>query len=175
MATASTVILPVIATPQLPNVLTKAYGALTPEVIQQLQSAFQMDYRADLTLTSTQILALQTGAIQLLPAPGAGLMICPETIIIRVIGGTQYTDAGGAVSFNVGTMTAALAANTVFTGPSGAGSRSQQVFDFAGTSTAASPPTNENAAMTISKATNNFAAGTGTCHITIFYTIETTT
>jgi hypothetical protein len=174
MATASSPVLPVAATPQVPAFLTK-FGALTPDVIQQFQSAFQMDYRADLTLSSAQILALQTGAVQLLPAPGPGLMICPETIVMRMIGGTQYTDAGGAVSFNVGTMSAALAANTIFTGPSGAGARSQQIFAFNGTSTAASPPTNENAAMTISKATNNFAAGTGTMHITVFYTIETTT
>ena len=173
MATAATVILPAAATPSITQ-LTK-HGAFTPDVLTQVQSGFQMDYRADLYLSSAQILALQTGAVQLLPAPGAGLMICPETIIIRLIGGTQYTDAGGAVSFNVGSMSAALAANTIVTGPSGAGSRSQQIFDFAATSTAASPPTNENAAMTISKATNNFAAGTGTAHITIFYTIETTT
>jgi len=164
--------LPAAATPVLPTLNRE--GAFTKEVLQGIQSGFQMDYRADVTLTSAQILALQTGDVQLLPAPGAGLMICPETVIIRLIGGTQYTDAGGAVSFKVGSMTAALAANTVFTGPT-AGQRSQQVFTFAGTSTAANPPTNENAAMTIGKATNNFAAGTGTCHITIFYTIETTT
>jgi hypothetical protein len=164
--------LPSVATPLIAT-LNKE-GAFTKDAVVGLQSGFQMDYRLDVTLTSAQILALQTGAIQLIAAPGAGLMICPETIIIRLIGGTQYTDAGGAVSFNVGTMTSALAANTVFTGPT-AGQRSQQVVAFGGTSTAAAPPTNENAPMTISKATNNFAAGTGTCHITIFYTIETTT
>ena len=102
-------------------------------------------------------------------------MICPETIIIRLLGGTAYTDGGGgAVSFNVGTMTTALAANTIFTGPT-AGQRSQQIVAFAGTSTAANPPTNENAALTINKATGNFAAGTGTCHITVFYTVESAT
>jgi hypothetical protein len=170
MATSAIITLPVAATPAAPQ-LTK-FGAVTPDSLVQLQSAFQQDYRADLYLTSAQILALQTGAIQLLPAPGVGLMICPETIVIRVFGLTAaYTDAGGAVSFNIGTMTAALAANTVFTGPTN-GQRSQQIFAFNGTSTAAAPPTNENAAMTISKATNNFAAGSGTAHITVFYTIE---
>ena len=172
MATTISSLLPSGATPLI-TTLNKE-GAFTKDAVTGLQSGFQMDYRADVTLTSAQLLALQTGAIQLLPAPGAGLMLCPETIIIRLIGGTQYTDLGGAVSFNVGTMTAALAANTVFTGPT-AGQRSQQIFAFSGTSTAAAPPTNENAPMTISKATNTFAAGTGTCHITIFYTIESTT
>lgn len=166
--------LPIAATLQIPTILTK-FGALTPDVIQQLQSAFQMDYRSDITLTSAQLLALLGTAVTIVPAPGAGLMICPETIILRMIGGTQYTDAGGAVSFSVGTMSTALAANTIVTGPTAAGQRSQQIVDFTGTSTAGGPPTNENAALTIQKATNNFAAGTGTLHITVFYTIETTT
>ena len=162
---------------QLNSAVTK-FGALTPDVVAQLTSSFSGYYivqRADITLTSAQILAMQTGAITLIPAPGAGLMIVPLSILIRMLGGTQYTDAGGAVSFSVGTMTTPLAANTIFTGPNGATQRSQQTIMFAGTSTAAAPPTNENAALTISKITNNFAAGTGTCHITVYYTVETTT
>jgi len=172
MASSPTV-LPIPATP-LPSPIVN-FGSFVPDIIKQIQSSFQMDYRTDIFLTSAQILALQTTAVTLIPAPGVGLMIVPETIILRTQGVTAaYTDAGGAVSFNVGTMTAALAANTIITGPTN-GQRSQQVFDFAGTSTAANPPTNENAAMTISKATNNFAAGSGTVHITVFYSIETTT
>jgi len=171
---ATPTLLPLAATPAT-AANAKSGAFLAQEVIPALQSAFQMDYRTDIFLTSAQILALQTTAVTLIAAPGAGLMLCPETIVIRMIGGTQYTDAGGAVSFSVGTMSAALAANTIFTGPNGAGARSQQIFAFAGTSTAASPPTNENAALTISKATNNFAAGTGTCHITVFFTVESTT
>ena len=171
MATTATV-------PATMNAAVTKFGSFTPDVLSQLTgtfSGFYLPLRADITLTSAQILALQTGAITLIAAPGAGLMIVPLYVLIRLIGGTQYTDAGGAVSFSVGTMSQALAANTVFTGPSGAGSRSQQSIAFAGTSTAGSPPTNENAALTISKATNNFAAGTGTCHITVYYTVETTT
>src|ERR1700690_2803746 len=112
------VALPTAATLQVPSILTK-FGALTPDVIQQLQSAFQMDYRTDITLTSAQILALMSTSVTLVPAPGAGLMIIPETVIIRMLGGTQYTDAGGAISFAVGTMSLALAANTIITGPNG--------------------------------------------------------
>ena len=170
---ATPVLLPAAATPLTTTVVNS--GAFIPDVVRQMQSGFQMDYRTDITLSSAQILALQTGAITLIPAPGAGLMIIPETIIIRMIGGSAaYTDAGGAVSFSIGTMTTALAANTIFTGPT-SGQRSQQILAFTGTSTAANPPTNENAALTISKITNNFAAGTGTAHITVFFTIETTT
>lgn len=172
MATPTPALLPSAATPAVTSVVTKMGAFLPGEVIPQMQSSFQMDYRTDIVLTSAQILALQTTPVNLIPAPGVGLMICPETIIIRVSGLTAaYTDVGGAVSFSVGTMSAALAANTVFTGPTN-GQRSQQIFAFGGTSTAAAPPTNENAALTISKATNNFAAGSGTCHITVFYTVE---
>lgn len=158
--------------------LTK-HGAVTPDLISQLQLATQSTFytpiRVDINLTSAQILALQTTAVTLVAAPGAGLMIVPLYILIRVSGVTAaYTDVGGAVSFSIGTMSTALAANTIFTGPTN-GQRSQQTIAFAGTSTAANPPTNENAALTISKATNNFAAGSGTAHITVYYTVETTT
>ena len=99
-------------------------------------------------------------------------MLIPHTIIIRVLGVTAaYTDAGGAVSFAVGSMSSALAANTIFTGPT-AGQVSQQIATFAATSTAANPSTNINAPLTIGKATNNFAAGSGTAHITVYYTTE---
>ena len=126
---------------------------------------------AKVTLTSAQILALETGAITLLPAPGTGLWIAPSRIMINMkAGSAAYTDAGGAVSFSVGSMTAALGANTVFT--AAANDTNHQVFDFAATATAAAPATNENAAMTISKATNNFAAGNGTCSIVIEFTIQ---
>ena len=170
---ATPAVLPVAATPLIAT-LNKE-GAFTKDVIPGLQSGFQMDYRTDITLTSAQLLALLGTAVTLVPAPGPGLMLCPETIILRMIGGTQYTDVGGAVSFQVGTMATALAANTIVTGPNAAGQRSQQILAFTGTSTAGGPPTNENAALTISKVTNNFAAGTGTLHITVFYTVETTT
>jgi hypothetical protein len=170
---ATPVVLPAGATPLI-STLNKE-GAFTKDAIVGMQSGFQMDYRSDITLTSAQLLALLGTAVTLVPAPGPGLMICPETIILRMIGGTAaYTDVGGAVSFAVGTMSASLAANTIFTGPT-SGQRSQQIFAFGGTSTAANPPTNENAPLTISKVTNNLAAGTGICHITVFYTVETMT
>lgn len=133
-------------------------------------AGFQVD---ETSLTSAQILALNGTPITLVAAPGAGLMIIPIVFVIRVVGVTAaYTDGGGgAVTFSVGSMTATLSANTVFTGPTD-GQESQQVFLFTGLSTAANPSTNVNAALTISKATGNFAAGSGTSHITAYYTIE---
>lgn len=154
--------------------------AVTPAYAQGLQGAFGLQY-IDVTLSSAQILAIQTGAITLIPAPGVGFWINVRRIIMRLIGGSvAYTDAGGAVSFGAGTLTMALAANTIFLTTVSPNSRKQMV-DFAAAAvgvgvidTAANPPTDDNAAFTISKATNNFAAGNGTMHISLDYTIETT-
>ena len=135
---------------------------------------------SDVTLTSAQILAMFTGAITLIPAPGVtGWFLNIDKIIMRLIAGSAaYTDVGGAVSFAVGGLSMALASNAIFlvtTAPN----RRQQVVDFAAaaagtgvTGTAANPPTEDNAAFQISKATNNFAAGNGTMHITTYYTTE---
>jgi hypothetical protein len=157
------------------------FGAFTPDVLQQMalaeQNTFYTPLRADITLTAAQVLTLQTADIPIVAAPGAGLMIVPLSALIRVQCNTAaFTDAGGgAVSFKVGTMAQALTANTVFTGPT-AGQRSQQTIVFNGTSTAANPPTNENASFGIGKATANFAAGgTSVVHITVYYTVESTT
>lgn len=136
---------------------------------------------ADITLSSAQILLLQTTPVTIVPAPGvAGFFIKPEKIVMRFIGGSAaYTDVGGAVSLLVGAnMAVALASNAIFL-VTVAPNRRQQVIDFfaaaAGTGitgVAANPPTEDNAPLTISKATNQFAAGNGTMHITTYYTIE---
>jgi hypothetical protein len=136
---------------------------------------------ADITLSSAQILALQTTPVTLIPAPGVtGFFLNIDKIVMRLLAGSAaYTDVGGAVSFSVGAnLTVALASNAIFlvtTSPN----RRQQIIDFAAaaagtgvTSTAGNPPTEDNAALTISKATNQFAAGNGTMHITVYYTVE---
>lgn len=138
--------------------------------------------RADLTLTSAQILALFTTAVQLVAAPGVGFWICPYMVIMRLIGGSAaYVDGGGgAVSIGAGTMSIALASNAIFLVTVSPNTRKQVIPLYAAavgvgnTDTAANPPTEDNAALTISKATGNFTAGTGTMHISVYYTIEST-
>jgi hypothetical protein len=135
---------------------------------------------SDVTLSSAQLLAMFTGAITLIPAPGVtGWFLNIDKIVMRLIAGSAaYTDAGGAVSFAVGGLTVALASNAIFL-VTVAPNRRTQVVDWAAaaagtgiTGTAGNPPTEDNAPFTISKATGNLAAGNGTMHITTYYTVE---
>lgn len=134
----------------------------------------------DLTLTSAQILLLQTTPVTIVPAPGVtGWFIKPEKIVMRFIGGSvAYTDAGGAVSFSVGGQAVALASNAIFLVTVSPNRRIQVVDFYAAavgvgiTGTAANPPTEDNAPLNISKITNQFAAGNGTMHVTVYYTVE---
>jgi hypothetical protein len=137
--------------------------------------------RSDVTLTSTNLLNLTTIPITLVAAPGVGFWICPWFMVLRFIGGSiAYTDAGGNLSFGAGTLTTALTATTIFQTTVSPNTKKQVLFPYAAAvgagvlDTAANPPTEDNAAFTISKVTNNLAAGNGTMHITTYYSIETT-
>jgi hypothetical protein len=128
------------------------------------------------TLSSANILALLGTPITLVAAPGVGFKIVP--LVIQIVffgGGVAYTDAGGAVSFSVGSASQALASNAVFLVTVSPNRGIQQVGAFSATDTAGNPPTDDNAPLTISKVTNNFAAGTGTAKITVQYLILATT
>lgn len=127
-------------------------------------------------LSSAQILALQTTPVTLVPAPGVGFTIVPTMIVIKFYGGSiAYTDAGGAVTFSNGSMSATLASNALFlvtTTPN----RRIQTFPWPGaTDTAGNPPSDDNAAFQISKVTNNFAAGNGTAAVLTWYYIVPST
>jgi hypothetical protein len=178
--------LPLPAGPQPITGNTFAAGAagpaVTPALSQGLQGSFGLQY-FDVTLTSAQILLLQTTPVTLIPAPGVGFMIKPTSIKMIFTGGSvAYTDVGGAVSFTVGANIAvALASNAIFLVTVTPNRRIQLLqFDAAAvgvgiTGVAANPPTEDNAPLNISKVTNQFAAGNGTMKITIYYTIEPTT
>lgn len=128
----------------------------------------------DITLSSAQLLALLSTPVTIVPAPGlTGWTINPLEAIIRLLGGSAaYTDVGGAVSFVIGSASFALASNAIFLVTVSPNRAIQRFFMPTATDTAANPPTDDNAAMTISKVTNNLAAGTGTCHITTYYTTD---
>jgi len=127
------------------------------------------------TLSSANLLALLGTPISLVPAPGVGFVIVPLMITIEFFGGgVAYTDAGGAVSFSAGSASGPLPNNNIFLVTVSPNKRFQ-TFSWPGaTDTAGNPPTDENAALTISKATNNFAAGTGTAKIIVHYFVVPT-
>lgn len=130
---------------------------------------------SDITLSSAILLALFTTPATLIPAPGlTGWMIIPQEFILRLLAGSAaYTDAGGAVSFVIGSVSQALASNGIFLVTTAPNRAIQRIVGFAGTDTAGNPPTDDNAALTMSKATGNLAAGNGTMHITTYYNIDT--
>ena len=127
-------------------------------------------------LSSAQLLALLGTPVTLVPAPGVGFAIVPTMIVIKFFGGSiAYTDAGGAVQFSAGSAVGALASNAIFlvtTTPN----RRMQSFPWPGaTDTAGNPPSDDNAALVISKLTNNLAAGNGTATILVWYYVCPTT
>lgn len=157
-----------------------ASGQSGPVFAVGAQGAFGLQ-AVDVVLTSAQILALQTGAVTLIAAPPAGWHLVPRFIkMILLAGSAAYTDAGGAVSFNVGSLTVAMASNAIFLVTTSPNRRIQWLDPIAAaagtgiTGTAGNPPTEDGAALTISKATNNFAAGNGTMKLTIYFTVEPT-
>jgi len=128
-------------------------------------------------LTSVNILALLGTPITLVAAPGAGFRIVPVMLTIAFFGGSvAYTDAGGAVQFKIGaTSLAALASNAIFLVTATPNKRTQ-TFPWPGeTDTAGNPDDTDNVALTITKVTNNFAAGNGTAKITVHYLVVPTT
>src|SRR5262249_25160128 len=128
------------------------------------------------TLSSANILALLGTPITLVPAPGVGFVIVPIMAVIEFFcGGLAYTDAGGAVSISSGSASAPLASNAIFLVTVSPNKRIQ-TFPWPGaTDTAGNPPTDDNGALVISKATNNFAAGTGTAKVIVHYYVVATT
>jgi hypothetical protein len=128
------------------------------------------------SLSSAQILALLGTPITLVPAPGVGFTIVPIMIIIEFFGGTvAYTDAGGAVQFNIGGFGIVLGTNAIFLVTTSPNKRIQTQPWTGATDVAGNPPADENAALVIGKLSNNFAAGNGTAKIIVQYIIVPTT
>jgi hypothetical protein len=98
-------------------------------------------------------------------------------IVVELFGGAAaYTDAGGAVSFTIGAgVSQALGSNAIFLVTTSPNKRFQTVPWTGATDTAGNPPTDENAPLQITKATNNFAAGNGTAKVIVQYIIVPTT
>jgi hypothetical protein len=138
--------------------------------------------RADVTITNAQLLAMNTTAITLIPAPPAGFTLNPIWGVLRYNYGTHaFAGSVGALSFALGTTTLAAAPVTLNTTNIAAAASSTEQFSFSGllgsVATAAAANTTVTAqALTVSFSSANPTAGLGaTLHVSIYYTIETAT
>lgn len=117
---------------------------------------------AQVNLTAAQIITLFTAPIILIPAPGAGKSIIIDFVLFRYLyGGVAYT--GGGVT-TIGYAGGAAAVATVPAATLTAGASSDSTLP-----TTALTVVTQNAALQISTATANFAAGNGTLQIYIYY------
>lgn len=152
-----------------------ASGQVGPVFAQGAAGAFGPN-AVDVVLSSAQLLALLGTPVTLLPALPAGFTYFLLGMKIIFFGGTvAYTDAGGAVQLNLGTAVQALASNGIFLVTVSPNRAIQRLYPLVTTDTAGNPPTDDGAALTINKITNNFAAGNGTAKITVYYVVEPTT
>lgn len=139
--------------------------------VGSLDLPFNRTRIARVAISSAQVLALNATPVELVPAPGAGVFVSVEEVILKMVrtatayanGGAlefRYTDASGAK------VTADIAASVVTTG--GAGTAFNIVR---GVVTSLTPVAN--AAIVVNNATAPFITGTGTALITVKYRIVT--
>lgn len=138
---------------------------------------------AGMTLTSAQILALNSTPVTLIPAPATGYFLMPQYAVLRYdYGGTAYAGTTGVLQFLVGTAnidpaTASGALLTFSTANIGATASSiETVTLVTASASSAAPPTTALAAqaMTVQLSAANATTGNGTLHITVFYNTEPT-
>ncbi len=124
------------------------------------------------TLTAAQLIAMKTTPQTILPAPGAGKVLIIDAILFQFKhGATQFT-GGGAVSFvyhgtavtpHTGTVAAAVltaaADDLQYLGPNVSGAVALQSEVHLG--------------LDLTNATSEFAAGTGSPIVTVWYPVAT--
>lgn len=180
ITTNGTIALTITLANQLANVVfagPTSGGAAQPAFRALIPADMPLGIQTTTTaLSSANLLALLGTPISLVPAPGVGFIIHVLSIVIEFFGGTvAYTDAGGAVSFQAGSAAQALASNAIFLVTVTPNKAIQRTGTLVATDTAGNPPTDDNAALTISKSTNNFAAGNGTAKVIVHYLVLPTT
>ncbi|MBV9448560.1 MAG: hypothetical protein JO345_21960 [Streptosporangiaceae bacterium] len=127
---------------------------------------------AQVTLTSANILGMNTTPVSILPAPAAGQVLMIDAIFVQTKpGGTQYA-SGGAVTFqyhgtstnpHTGNVTAAqinaATAKYVYLGPNTSGAIDLSAVAGLG--------------LDITNGTGAFTTGNGTAVVTVYYTTIT--
>lgn len=139
-------------------------GAITPTGSVGLSVA--------VTLTAAQIIGLNLTPVVLVAAPGAGLVLVPEQLVFEMTTtSTQFT-GGGVVAPVYHGATTALTGNTipaaVITTTAGTSNTLLSLGAVANGTTLTS-----NTGIDLYAATGNFAAGTGTAKVILYYKVIT--
>jgi hypothetical protein len=135
---------------------------IIPQSITTVSTHPSLIQVAQINFTAAQWNVLFTTPATLIPAPGAGKSILVDYALLRyVYGGTAFT-GGGTVSiqYSGGVAAATTVASTQIT----AAASSDNLMTSTGTLAAT-----QNAAITISVATANFATGNGTFQVYVYY------
>lgn len=152
------------------NALNGTVGLIGSDANDQVAYPMQ----AGITLTAAQIITLNTAPVTIVPAPGAGLSVVLEGIIIEMNRTATAFTGGGAVgpvyAGATGTFLTAnqMAASDVTTG--GAGQVTRYLTPASPAGGLAITP---NTAIQLFAATANFAAGTGTAKVFVTYSVVT--
>lgn len=124
---------------------------------------------ATVTLTSTQVLAIFTTAVTVVPAPGSGLALVPLNAFFNYhYGGTAYTDGGGNLAlFGNGTGNYTSFATAGFWDQSA--SKVKAIPSLTATSSIGLPAIES--ALTVQQTAANPTLGNGTVTVTVAYIV----
>lgn len=145
------------------------YGSVAPGAPASAVSPVQT---INTSLTASQIIAMGTTPITLIPTPGTGKAVIVEQIVVEINRtSTQFT-SGGVLQFfyhgaTVELMGASIAAASV-TGTAG-----QSIFILNPVSTSGGSVVTKEVGVDITNATAAFATGTGTMKVFLKYRVVT--
>lgn len=130
----------------------------------------QEPFQIQKALAAADIIAMNGAPVTLVPAPGAGKIILPEFILMKIVRTATAFTGGGAVEYRYtngsGAKVSADMSASLITGAAGTAYAS-----VAGVVTELTPVAD--AALVITNATAGFAAGTGTANVTVGFRVVT--
>lgn len=167
---------------QYPNVLSGEYllsgnkatngivGLLGSDANDQVVYPLQFA----ITITAAQMLTLNTAPVTLVPAPGAGLSIVLETLILEMNRtATAFTGGGVVGPVYAGATGTFLTANQMAAADVTTGGAGQVTRLLAAGAPAGGVLVSPNTAVQLFAATANFAAGTGSMKAFVTYSVLT--